>query len=118
MSIFQRYIEARKMLKISQGEIAGAIGVTQSALSQQERLGNPNIKAMAYISITYNVDMNWVFTGEGKMIKSVLAGKTLRELEDKIMTLQTQCEGLQDQVLMLVRDKKNLENELEKKKAG
>ncbi len=71
MTVFERYIEARKTLKIKQGEISEAIGISQSALSQQETLGNLNIKAVEYLSLTYKINMNWLFRGEGEMLESL-----------------------------------------------
>jgi transcriptional regulator with XRE-family HTH domain len=71
MTVFERYIEARKTLKIKQGELAEAIDISQPALSQQDKLGNINIKGLIYISKTYKVNMNWLFRGEGEMLSEL-----------------------------------------------
>lgn len=69
MTVFERYKEARKELKITQTAIANAIGITQGALSQQEIAGNINIEALEFIRKTYNLNLNWLFDGKGDMIK-------------------------------------------------
>jgi transcriptional regulator with XRE-family HTH domain len=71
MTVFERYMEARKTLKIKQGELAEAIDISQPALSQQDKLGNINIKGLIYISKTYKINMNWLFRGEGEMLSEL-----------------------------------------------
>jgi transcriptional regulator with XRE-family HTH domain len=108
----QRLKEARKYLKFSQSELAEAVKVTQSAISLAEKDGSISNELAQYISITHKINLNWLFSGIGNMI---ITHTTNREYEDEIMRLQTEMEGLQDQVLMLVRDKAKLEKELNKK---
>jgi transcriptional regulator with XRE-family HTH domain len=112
MTVFERYKEASKKFKITQKEVAEAIGITQGALSQQESRENVSVEALAYIRKSYNISLDWLILGIGEMIAKPV---TNREYEDEIMRLQTEMEGLQDQVLMLVRDKAKLEKELNKK---
>ena len=112
MTVFERYIEARKQLKITQKEVANAIGITQGALSQQEGGKNVSIEALAYIRKAYNVSLDWLIIGEGDMIRKPVTNK---EYENEIIRLQGIAEEYQDQIIMLVRDKRNLEKELQKK---
>lgn len=118
MSVFQRYKTARKELKISQEEIASAIGVTQSALSQQAQRENVPIEALEYIRKAYNVNMNWIFSGEGNMINPPQGSSEVQEWKDKYDALQRDLIKANDELLIIYREKRLVEEENKKLKKG
>lgn len=111
-SIGQRFRELRKSLNLTQSKFAESIGIKQSSISQVETGGNPDVDTVVKIGITYNIDMNWLLLGIGSMYKGINIGD--RALQDEIIRLTTLTEEYQDQILMLVRDKKNLEDQIKK----
>ncbi|GHU70210.1 hypothetical protein FACS189450_04290 [Spirochaetia bacterium] len=89
----------RKKLGINQGEFARRIGFTQSALSSIElgksKLTEQNIKL---ICVTFNVNEQWLRTGEGEMFGSLsLCEKELLE------TYRQLTEETQDFILDMAR---------------
>lgn len=59
---------ARKHRKISQQDLADAVGVTQPSVSEWERnLTEPTTDNLASIAITLKVNFNWLATGAGVM---------------------------------------------------
>lgn len=117
-TVSERIKQVRKKLDLTQKEFAEGLKIKQSSISTIEGGGNPDINTLVNIGITYNIDLNWLLTEQGAMFKNASVNKTGRELENDVMRLQTLSEDLQDQVLMLVREKKELERKLEGKKTG
>lgn len=117
-TVSERIKQVRKKLDLTQKEFAEGLKIKQSSISTIEGGGNPDINTLVNIGITYNIDLNWLLTEQGTMFKNASVNKTGRELENDVMRLQTLSEDLQDQVLMLVREKKELERKLEGKKTG
>jgi transcriptional regulator with XRE-family HTH domain len=113
--ISERFKKVRKDLNLTQSAFADGLKIKQSSISTIEGGGNPDISTLTNIANIYNVNLNWLIIGEGSMFKGSNSNASTRELEDEIMRLQTEMEALQDQVLMLVRDKAKLEKELNKK---
>ena len=61
----------RKKLKLSQEEISTQIGITYRAYSSYERGDrNPSLEFMAALNKMYNVNLNYVITGEGEMFNA------------------------------------------------
>lgn len=76
--MIQRLKKLRKALKLSQKELAEVLGLKQSSYSMIETEKNP--LADRYIKVlcaTFNVNENWLRTGEGEMF---LASPLEREL--------------------------------------
>jgi transcriptional regulator with XRE-family HTH domain len=112
MTVFERYMEARKTLKIKQGELAEAIDISQPALSQQDKLGNINIKGLIYISKTYKVNMNWLFRGEGEMLSEL--SNEVKEWIEKHDELQGMVDELTLDVQALIKERASLRNKAKK----
>jgi len=72
MNILDRIRLVRKALNLKQGEFAGRIGLTQTALSMIElekvALTDKNIKL---ICVTFAVNEDWLRTGNGEMFISL-----------------------------------------------
>jgi SOS-response transcriptional repressor LexA len=81
MSFGQRFKELRKFLNLSQIELAEILEVSQSTVSFYEKDEvYPSVASLFIIKNQYNVDLNWLFTGKGKMFiqeKQASTGITL-----------------------------------------
>jgi transcriptional regulator with XRE-family HTH domain len=89
----------RKELGINQGEFARQIGLTQAALSGIE-LGKSNLteQSIKLICVTFNVNEQWLRTGEGEMFGA------LSPYEKELVELYRQLsEETQDFILELTR---------------
>jgi transcriptional regulator with XRE-family HTH domain len=89
----------RKKLGINQGEFARRIGLTQTAMSSIEvgksKLTEQNIKL---ICVTFNVNEQWLRTGEGDMFGS------LASYEKELLEMYRQLtEETQDFILDMTR---------------
>jgi transcriptional regulator with XRE-family HTH domain len=68
MTVNERLVLARKALKLTQREFAEKISVTTGFIGSMEvgdRKVNPRI--MKLVSSIYNVNLQWLETGEGEM---------------------------------------------------
>lgn len=70
--INDRFIKIRKTLKMSQKDFGSALGYNQSSISEMEK-GTKNIsKAILFpLSSIFNIDIDWLRTGDGEMFKPV-----------------------------------------------
>jgi len=81
MTVNERLMLARKTLKLSQRELAENISVAPGFIASMElgdRKVNPRI--MKLVSSVYNVNLQWLESGEGEMFYS----NTEREIEEII----------------------------------
>ena len=81
MTVNERLMLARKTLKLSQRELAENISVAPGFIASMElgdRKVNPRI--MKLVSSIYNVNLQWLETGEGEMFYS----NTEKEIEEII----------------------------------
>jgi len=81
MTVNERLALARKTLKLTQRELAEKISVTTGFIASMEigdRKVNPRI--MKLVSSIYNVNLQWLETGEGEMFYS----NTEQEIEEII----------------------------------
>jgi len=81
MTVHERLALARKTLKLTQQELAEKISVAPGFIASMEtgnRKVNPRI--MKLVSSTYNVNLQWLETGEGEMFYS----NTEKEIEEII----------------------------------
>lgn len=81
----------RKALKLSQEKFADAIGLARNTVTQMEMgVLNPGKRTIADIVRVFNVNENWLLTGEGDMFNpqsredeiAQLAAVTLRDAPD------------------------------------
>lgn len=66
----ERLYTARKYAKLSQGELAARVGLSQSALAESEKIGQGSTKTLQIAAVT-GVDANWLATGLGHMVTRV-----------------------------------------------
>lgn len=68
MDVLNRIRLIRKTLSLNQGEFARRIGLTQTTLSMIEA-GKTGLteKNIRLICVTFNIDEDWLRTGEGEM---------------------------------------------------
>jgi transcriptional regulator with XRE-family HTH domain len=81
MTVNERLAIARKTLKLTQRELADKISVASgfiAAMETGDRKVNPRI--MKLISSMYNVNLQWLETGEGEMFYT----NTEKEIEEII----------------------------------
>lgn len=72
MQSFDRLKVIRKHLKLSQIEFANSLGIKQGSYSDIERgrTGNISSYLLKIIESNYNINIDWLLTGEGSMLKS------------------------------------------------
>ena len=64
----ERLVELRKTLKLSQTEFGARIGLSRDGIASYERgLAKPTGTAITAIINVYNVNREWLETGEGEM---------------------------------------------------
>jgi transcriptional regulator with XRE-family HTH domain len=112
VTVFERYIEVKKALGITQTEIADANDVSQPALSGKESRGNISLKTLEFITKRYKVNLNWLFTGEGEMIES---GDIRKDYENQLIKLREDLNKAKDEIISLYREKDELQKQLNKK---
>jgi len=106
MTVGERVKAVRYMLNIKQKEFALAIKVTQSAISQIEN-GTVSISSdtLTNISSTYNVNINWLLTGQGSMF----IGENTNNKDAMNEDIQRTNEKLMQKILNLEKDIAELE---------
>jgi transcriptional regulator with XRE-family HTH domain len=63
-AIRARLVEARASLKLSQKEVAAAMGVSRQSISKWETgRASPNPRELADLCVFYGVSTDWVLTG-------------------------------------------------------
>jgi transcriptional regulator with XRE-family HTH domain len=68
MTVNERLILVRKTLKLTQREFAEKISVSTGFVAYMETGGRKvNPRIMKLVSSTYNVNLQWLETGEGEM---------------------------------------------------
>ena len=74
----KRLIEFRESLKIKQKQVAIGSETAQSHLSDMEK-GKKQIqpRVIFYLSETYGLNINWLYTGRGEMFREDAAGMTM-----------------------------------------
>ncbi|MBE9469014.1 MAG: helix-turn-helix transcriptional regulator [Bacteroidetes bacterium] len=107
MSINKRVLELRKYLKLNQSLFSKSIRISQSALSQIEKgTISLSFETIRNISVTYNINCNWLINGKGKMIEENIGTNTVNE---KFPEYKNQ---INENILTKMLDKKD--NEIEK----
>lgn len=113
-AVSERIKMVRKHYDLTQSKFADGLKIKQSSISAIEGGGNPDIETLINIGIVYKINLNWLLTGNGNMLIREFSGNT-KELEEKIIELQSDVEKYQDEVLTLYREKAELERELKRK---
>ena len=63
-----RFTRLRKILKISQKDMAAALRIPDSTISRYENnVIKPSYDILSKIANTYNINLNWLLTGKGEM---------------------------------------------------
>lgn len=65
-----RFLELRKSLGLTQEEFANKLGLTRGAITNVERgLTEPKPHFLSLVANTFNVNEEWLRTGEGEMFR-------------------------------------------------
>lgn len=82
----ERIKEIRKYLNLTMEKFGGRLGVGRTAISNIEN-NNRNLTDQMAISICreFNVDENWLRTGEGEMFKPLSRGETIAQFAGELM---------------------------------
>jgi|GEM_PF-5498691 len=80
MKTGDRLKEIRRKLKLSQIAFSDSIGVTQPAISLMEKNASaPSAEVLNNIRKTYNIDLNWLLSGQGEMFLTKIEEKSTIE---------------------------------------
>ena len=103
----ERVRAVRKRLGLNQAHFAKQIGLTQTSLSMLE-VGDNNItdKNVKLICVTFNVNENWLRTGEGQMFN---ASPYAKEIGDIMESLTSET---QQYLLLMARELLNIQKRL------
>lgn len=100
MSISLRIKELRKQKKLSQAVFSAQIGVSQASVSHYENGDRiPDTSFMNKVCATYNVNLNWIITGEGDMYNNVRAREGISSKLISIAVVAPIAAGLPLEVL-------------------
>lgn len=98
----ERIKRLRFQLNISQAALAKTAGVNPAAVSRwQHCVNDPSNSAIKLICETYNVDEQWLRTGEGSMIASAQSPSAA---EDKLQTMTDNTELFKRTFIKMVED--------------
>lgn len=68
MSVKDRFRKIREHLKLTQEDLSTALGSTRAVIGDIERGKSfPNPSILTSLHFKYNVDLNWLICGSGKM---------------------------------------------------
>lgn len=83
--MYNRIKEIRKILKLNQNEFAQKIGLSQSSLAMIE-VGKRTFsdKHIKLICSTFNINENWLRTGNGTMFSSTPYERQLLDIFEKL----------------------------------
>ena len=103
----------RKKLGLNQADFAKQIGLTQTSLSMLE-MGNNIVteKNIKLICITFNVNEQWLRTGEGQMFNS---SPYTKEISDIMESLTSET---QQYLILMGRELLNIQEQLLGKRTG
>ncbi|HOE90996.1 MAG: helix-turn-helix transcriptional regulator [Candidatus Cloacimonetes bacterium] len=105
MKTGDRLKEIRRKLKLSQIAFSDSIGVTQPAISLMEKNASaPSAEVLNNIRKTYNIDLNWLLSGQGEMF--------LTKIEEK-STIETRLIQSRDELQKQINQLKKSIAELE-----
>jgi transcriptional regulator with XRE-family HTH domain len=109
----------RKSKGLSQAEFAETLSLTQGFISKVEiNRAQFTIEHVVAIAHIYNIDLNWLLVGEGKVLTDQKVGSVVEMIDNM---LENMDEERQRDVLKYASEKKQLMNliaESQTKKAG
>ncbi len=71
--IGNRIKQVRKLLRLTQNDLAEKLNVTQATYNRYENeVNEPNIRFLHIFVDSYNVNLNWLLTGEGSVFRNDL----------------------------------------------
>jgi transcriptional regulator with XRE-family HTH domain len=100
MSVSERFRKVRESLKLTQDEMGDSLGSTRAVIGDIERGKSfPNPKILSALHFKYNIDLNWLICGSGKMKHSQVlsvdegsAGDTFNDKDKYIQALEANME--------------------------
>jgi transcriptional regulator with XRE-family HTH domain len=113
MSVDKRFKKIRELLKLTQDEMSRALGTTRAIVGDIERGKSfPNPLVLTNLHFKYNIDLNWLICGSGKMKHSEMSavgeGGILEGVPDREKYIQALENNME-----LNREIKNLKETLE-----
>jgi transcriptional regulator with XRE-family HTH domain len=84
-SFSERLKQVRVALQLTQTEIAESIGVSQQAWTHYEKERRyPYLQQLTQLVLKYNINLNWLLTGEGEMFigESLAKNNTTHSQDD------------------------------------
>ena len=85
-SVGERLKLIRQKLMLSQQDLANILNVNQKTISHWEQARNePSIKALRTLCSKFNINLNWLLTGEGEMFKEDKKTRIKKELYGDIL---------------------------------
>ena len=83
-TVGNRFKKVRKVLNMSQGELASFLGITKQAVSNIENSKSmPSISVMAKLASKYNINLNYLIAEIGDII--LLKDKNYKSLRDSLL---------------------------------
>ena len=87
MSIGKQLKELRKTLNLKQYEFAEKIGSTQNSIANYETdKRNPSAAAINNICKTFNVNEDWLKTGQGEMFRQLAPEQEMKQYLEKMLS--------------------------------
>jgi len=106
-----RIKKIRKILDLTQTEFGNKLQIPFSTISRYENGEvKPGFDVLYKIGKIYDVNMNWLFTGEGSMFKG--SGNGAVNVQTKIAELEAEVTRLKKEISKLEKDNKTLNTEL------
>lgn len=85
MEIGDRIKLLRKTLNLSQTAVAKRIDIANASLSQLENnITKPSLNTIRELGVAYNVNANWLLTGEGEMFTEEFAAKVDSDFQKSV----------------------------------
>lgn len=104
--MIKRLKQLRKALKLNQTELAGQLGITQTAYSMIENGNNPlSDRYIKVICSIFNVNEAWLRTGEGDMFFSSPYEKEFIEIFSSLAPVTQQYLLLMAKELLITQEK-------------
>lgn len=110
-TVTQRLISLRNHFKLEQEDLAKAIGVTQSAISQIEIKGKISYKSAKKISDTYKINIDWLIHGIPEDMFAESGAKNDTELTKENEELKSELLDLHRKYISLLNKYEKLEAE-------
>ena len=102
-TIFQRFQQIRKTLKLSQGEFGSRLGVTAAAISRIENAQRALTTQMVKVTCKeFGVDENWLLTGNGDMNDEHLESK--KNIQEALKLLEDLTPPLQNYAILQMKN--------------